>query len=299
MKNKAIDPNILPRFFVAKNKPQFLFKEAQNFSCVEYKSSEEQRENRFIASSYLFVMIMAGEKIIHTSNEDILLHAGEAFFIQKGAHIFSEILSAGGFYHAAIFFITDDFLGKFLQQYPRINLLKKPQMVPDIFRIKTSFLLSQGFKSLLTYIHSTSSQIMELLCVKLEELLLLSIDADEENYFHSFLHDLHSNKKQSILSLMEKYYDQPLNIADLASLSGRSTSAFKRDFRNLFQESPRQWINKRRLKEAMILLQNSDKNVSDTCFEVGFNNISHFSQIFKKQFGYSPSMVKRAKNDIF
>jgi len=299
MKNQHIDPIILPRFFTAENQAQFLFKEAEDFLCVEYKHSEEHRENKFITSTYLFVMIMAGEKIIHTSNKNILLHSGEAFFAQKGSHIFSEILSAGGAYHAIIFFITDDYLGNFLKQYPRINSLTKPQMVPDVFRIKTSSMLSQGFASLLPYFHSTSLRIMDLLHVKLEELLLLALDANEENYFHSFLHDLHSNKKQNILSLMEKYYNKPLNIADLASLSGRSTSSFKRDFRELFQESPRQWINNRRLKEAMILLQNSEKTVSDTCFEVGFNNISHFSQIFKKQFGYSPGVVKRAKIDTF
>ncbi|MDR2382557.1 MAG: helix-turn-helix domain-containing protein, partial [Prevotellaceae bacterium] len=29
--------------------------------------------------------------------------------------------------------------------------------------------------------------------------------------------------------------------------------------------------------------------VSDVCFEVGFKNLSHFSRVFKEQFGYAPT----------
>ena len=290
-----MDSTILPRLFLETAQPDCVFKEADGFSCLEYRHEEKERKNRFIVSSYLFVMVLAGEKIIHSSDGEILLQAGEPFFAQKGSHIFSEIVSSAGGYHAAIFFIFDEFLGRFLRQHPTHPAPATPAPVPDVFRIKTSPLLVNGFESLLPYFHSPSSRTRELLGLKLEELLLLALDGDEDKTFHTFLHDLYSHKKQNILKVMEQYYTQPLAVADLAALSGRSLSAFKRDFRKLFRESPGQWVVNRRLKEAMTLLQNEEKTVSDTCFEVGFMNVSHFSRVFKKRYGYSPGQAKKSR----
>lgn len=96
---------------------------------------------------------------------------------------------------------------------------------------------------------------------------------------------------------MEQYYRRPLSITELAALSGRSLSTFKREFKELFQETPKKWITKRRLDEARFLFGTSDLTVSEICFAVGFENISYFSQLFRKQFGCSPSEIKRDLNE--
>ena len=88
---------------------------------------------------------------------------------------------------------------------------------------------------------------------------------------------------------MKNYYLKPLTMIELARLSGRSLSGFKRDFQQLFQTSPATWIRKKRLDRAAFLLKNSDKNVSEIAEEVGFESISHFIKLFKEIHGKTPA----------
>ncbi len=284
---------IIPRFF--HQQQQFDLLEIDDFSCVEYRHCQEQRQNRILVTSYLFVVVLSGRKIIHTEEGDLHIEAGNAFFARKGSYLFSEILSKEDEYRTLIFFIDDSFLAGFLRRHPP-RLQGASPAVP-IFQVQVTPLLRSGIDSLLPYFLHNSKFSRELLHLKLDELLLLISEADAEGNFQGFLQELHSSRRQSILRVMEQYYGRPVSIAELAALSGRSLSTFKREFKELFQETPKRWINKRRLDEARFLFGTSDMTVSEICFAVGFENISYFSQLFRKQFGCSPSEIKRDLNE--
>ncbi len=53
------------------------------------------------------------------------------------------------------------------------------------------------------------------------------------------------------------------------------------------------YIRNVRLEKAIHLLKNSEMNISEVMYEVGFVNSSHFSKTFKQKFGMSPSDYKR------
>ncbi|MEM9850134.1 MAG: helix-turn-helix transcriptional regulator, partial [Bacteroidota bacterium] len=44
-----------------------------------------------------------------------------------------------------------------------------------------------------------------------------------------------------------------------------------------------------RLQKSKVLLQDSALTVSEIAYQVGFKNLSYFSNQFRKQFGYAPS----------
>lgn len=282
---------IIPRLFDLQQ--QFHYLKVDDFSCVEYRTSSETRQNRILVTSFLFVVVLSGEKIIHLESGDLHIGAGNAFFATKGAYIFSEILKTNDEYRTLVFFIDDRFLTNFLKSRPGLAVAETADLPEQIFQIHLTPLLQAGIQSLLPYFLHESTHRDGLMQLKLEEVLLHIIDADSGGRFQSFLHGLHSGRKQNLLQLMEKYYHKPLKLQELAELSGRSLSSFKRDFRELFQQTPRQWINDRRLEQARALLLGSDSNVSETCFEVGFENISHFSQLFKRKYGCSPSALRQ------
>ena len=87
---------------------------------------------------------------------------------------------------------------------------------------------------------------------------------------------------------MEQHYKESMPLEQLAFLGGYSLSTFKRKFKDAFQESPSRWIQSRRLQDARFLLTNTKKNINEIGFEVGFENISHFIQVFKNHFGATP-----------
>jgi len=74
-------------------------------------------------------------------------------------------------------------------------------------------------------------------------------------------------------------------------LTGRSLTTFKRDFNKIYGATPQRWLTKRRLKLAHYLLSESKQKPVEVYREAGFENLSHFSYAFRKQFGYAPKEI--------
>jgi AraC-like DNA-binding protein len=55
------------------------------------------------------------------------------------------------------------------------------------------------------------------------------------------------------------------------------------------QRSFSDYLTEIRLGNAARLLVQSEKNISEICYESGYNNISNFNRNFKKKYGYTPS----------
>jgi transcriptional regulator GlxA family with amidase domain len=49
------------------------------------------------------------------------------------------------------------------------------------------------------------------------------------------------------------------------------------------------WIREKRLSKAYEMLRLSSLSVADVAYSLGFENPTHFSRIFKQQYGYAPS----------
>lgn len=286
---------IVPRLFTEQK--QFNSLPVDDFSWIEYRQYEAQHRSRVLITTSIFVVILSGRKIIHTEQGDITLESGSAFFAKKGSYIMSEILSSEKKYRTLLFFIGDNFLESFLRNhYLDAKKTKTVQSKTSLFKIDISPLLQSSIQSAIPYFLFDSGYSDKLIGLKMQEVLLNIIDADESGNFLTFLQNLYSNRRQNLHRLMDEHYRKPVTIEELAALSGRSLSTFKRDFKVTFNDSPKRWINNRRLKTARLLLLNSGKNISEVCFEVGFENISYFSQLFKKKFGHPPSHLTKDQN---
>ena len=90
---------------------------------------------------------------------------------------------------------------------------------------------------------------------------------------------------------MNRNYKSNASIEWFAYLTGRSLSAFKRDFKDVFNDSPNHWLVHMRLTEAYFLIEKKNKKPSEIYLDLGFKDLSHFSYAFKKQFGYSPKQL--------
>lgn len=293
----AITEFITPRFFAGQEQHPFL--RVDEFSYVEYRHCANQYRNRVIATAYLFVVLLSGEKIIHTAGGDLRIRAGEAFFARKGSYLFSEVLASQDEYRALVFFIDDSFLKHFLDRHGRLLAGRATDHGKEVFAIPVSPLLKASIDSVLPFFLHRSDLGSQLLRLKLEELLLHIVDADPGGNFLGFLHGQYSTRKRELRALMERYCLKRVTVEELAMLSGRSLSAFKREFSEVFHDSPRRWITNRRLEQARMLLAGSDRgdlSVGEICLEVGFDNFSHFSQIFKKKYGFPPSSLQKIRN---
>jgi AraC-like DNA-binding protein len=87
---------------------------------------------------------------------------------------------------------------------------------------------------------------------------------------------------------METNFAYNLKLEEYAKLCHRSLSKFKRDFFNHYNTTPGKWLLERRVSHATQLLLNGNQNITHVAFESGFEDVSHFSRVFKKKHGLSP-----------
>lgn len=91
---------------------------------------------------------------------------------------------------------------------------------------------------------------------------------------------------------MEQHLEDPVSIEELAGRVGLSRRQLERVFIVNTAMSPAQAYNKLRLKKAYSLLKQSKAPLIDVALDVGFANTSHFSRIFKKMYGLTPSQFR-------
>ena len=108
-----------------------------------------------------------------------------------------------------------------------------------------------------------------------------------------------SRRVKKVKQYINDHYTEVLHLDDLAGLVGMSPSSFSRFFKLRTGKSLSDYILDIRLGFAARMLVDSTKNISEICFECGFNNISNFNRIFKAKRGVTPrefrSMFKKNK----
>lgn len=118
----------------------------------------------------------------------------------------------------------------------------------------------------------------------------------------SFSHterSVESRRVQKVKEYINDNYAKQLKLADLADLVGMSSVAFSRFFRQRTGRTLSEYIVDIRLGYAARMLVDSTKNISEICYECGFNNLSNFNRTFKEKRNYTPrdfrAMFKKNK----
>ena len=118
----------------------------------------------------------------------------------------------------------------------------------------------------------------------------------------SFAHsarDVESRRVQKVKQYINDHYAEPLKLIDLAALVGMSPVAFSRFFKMRTGRTLSDYIIDIRLGYAARMLVDTTRNVSEICYECGFNNLSNFNRTFKAKRGFTPrdfrAMFKKNK----
>ncbi len=88
---------------------------------------------------------------------------------------------------------------------------------------------------------------------------------------------------------MDRSYAESLDVPAIAAVAHISPAHFSRSFRDVFGETPHRYLQRRRVERAMFLLRETDRSVTDVCFDVGFTSLGTFSRTFRDIVGETPS----------
>ena len=237
----------------------------------------------FFLEQHLLYVVLGGEVRLTCGKQTCVIRKNEMVLLRRAHSVSYEKQGdkQTGLFESLLFAITDELISDFLTQ----QHITIPQMTEEL-GVKVS---PMSERLVASYFNDPSQTNPGLLRLKVMELLYNVMDCSK-NIFRQML-QLRHPVKTDIHRVVEENYTSPISLEELAYLSGRSLSSFKRDFQSIYGETPAKWIREKRLSKARQMLQASQMSVADVAYSLGFENPTHFSRIFKQQYGISPSSL--------
>lgn len=238
---------------------------------------------------HFLVYVYSGEYTLEEEKQNITIKPGECVFIRRDNRVNMVKKPVDGEPFRAIFLtFKRNFLREVFQTFERKGLpLNASKHKKSVIKLLQTPDIKGLFQSLTPYFESSIEPSEDIMKLKLMEGLHALLRIDER--FYPTLFDFTEPWKIDIMEFMNRNYMYDLSLEDFASYTGRSLSTFKRDFKKISDLSPEKWLVQRRLRAAKEILSSQNKPVSDVYVEVGFKNLSHFSNAFKKMYGIAPS----------
>lgn len=92
---------------------------------------------------------------------------------------------------------------------------------------------------------------------------------------------------------IETHFDQPVILSDLAERADLSISHFCARFKELFGCGAIEYLIEQRMTQAAYYLYDRNLKIQDIAARVGYDDVFHFSKMFKKHHGISPSQLRK------
>ncbi|WP_433829034.1 helix-turn-helix domain-containing protein [Flavobacterium anhuiense] len=242
---------------------------------------------------HCFMYLIKGSMLGYDGNKEYKIKPGD-YGIARRNHLakYTKQPENGEFKKIYILF-EQDFLRTFNETYQ--FKIENKKTTGGIIELNKNVLVKNFIQSLTPYFTEKGTIEEQFLNVKRTELLLILLKVNPE--LANIMFDFSNPEKIDLEAFMVRNFRFNVSIERFAYLTGRSLSAFKRDFEKIFNATPSHWLVQKRLEEAYHLIDKKNKKPSDIYLDLGFENFSHFSFAFKKLFGHSPrALIDGKKN---
>jgi AraC-like DNA-binding protein len=242
--------------------------------------------SEIVFDQHMLIWFISGETKIVQSESTYTFRTGDIFLIPRNKPATIINFPRNGLPHkTVVMLLTAKILGSFYKNSDKIIITP----IPGIRSYSNHPLLESCLASLIPYFEMEGPFPENLAHLKITEAIsiLRTIDPTIDGVLANF-EDPH---KVELVSFMEKNYMFNLPLEKFSYLTGRSLTTFKRDFRKAFNSTPQKWLTQKRLELAHYQLSVKKRKPVEICYEVGFENLSHFSFAFKNHFGYAPTSV--------
>lgn len=265
----------------------------KNVRLLQYTSATTTENFDVFLTHNALVYILSGIKQVRVAQSGFQINPGELFLIPRGEYVMSQYLTGENGFRSVMLFFTKKAAQDILEQIGDSMLtVERTKNNSAVKIISPNANIERLFLSLEAYSKGANPYMCELVRLKFAELIYLLLDGPYRQFIVTFLVDASKCKNPSIASVLDNHLYSSATLEELAILSGRSLSTFKREFSSQYGEPPRSWIRKKKLERASFMLETTDKTMEEISEASGFVSTPHFSRLFKEQYLLTPTAFR-------
>ncbi len=240
-----------------------------------------------------FTYLKHGELSLTSPTDNLSIQAEESVLLRCGYYFTNAIrkLPAKTCEIYAVHLYPDILKELYKNEFP--NFIKGDAHKSYIQKIEKQSVIAHFIQSLDFYFENPNLVTDDLLKLKIKELILLLLQTDNAENIIALFSDLFNPRQASLHEVVQAHLFSAVTVNELATLSGRSLSAFKRDFEVQFNNTPANYLKEKKLDKALELIQSTNLAISEICYQVGFNDTSNFTKIFRQKYKQSPSGYRK------
>ena len=271
-----------------------------DIQVMHYETHQEIIRANMCVHMNMISIVLHGTKEILGCGMKRIVPAGSGFFMKKGSYLVSDkIQDEEKGYESIIIFFSDTWLQSQIDTIFDCKNNTQTQVEDclsgDIALLEEDELMNSLIAQFKSYfnLNQDKERLQVLLPFKIRELFQVLISAPNGYHFEKRLRSLDHHQNPDLVTLMQNNYKENISLEQYAFLANCSLSTFKRKFMQTFKTNPGKWIMQRRLEESYELLKNSEKNVTEIAYEVGFETPAHFIASFKQKYRNTPKQLKQ------
>jgi AraC family transcriptional regulator len=123
---------------------------------------------------------------------------------------------------------------------------------------------------------------------------LLRRYCSQQGFIKEYAGGLPGYKLRQVFEYIDTHLENNLTLAELAGVACISLTYFAGLFKQSMGITPHQYVMRCRVKKAKVLLQQGELTLVEVCQQVGFQNQSHFTRVFKRYAGVTPKVYRNS-----
>jgi len=273
---------VVPNYFL-EEKPANLIVSDSLFS-VTYSSRHNNDNIAVRNTTHVMIFLLKGRKKLRSLDAEQNLVENDILLLTQGNYFMSEIVGEAGAYEAIMIYFDDIFVADFIAKY-HIDLENAIREHITVFH--PDALLKHLIDSYRLYSNRELDNKSAIIKLKTQEIFLHLLESDKAR-FSGFLYAVISDSKERIRHVLEANIDLIESVEDMCRIARVGKGELRAALRNSLNLLPKEWLNKKRLEQAVILLRTTDKTISDIATTCGYATVSWFGVQFKKEYRCTP-----------
>lgn len=235
---------------------------------------------------YELFLIIKGKAYHNINGMQQILNPGDLVFIRpEDIHNYGkkddencELINVA--FPASTIMKLFDYLGEGFQPERLLNVKYPPGI--KLSELETDIIKSR-FEALNTISRNDKVKIKTKLRILLAEIFTKYFSPGKDQSYDNLPSWLNT-----LIQEMQKKENFSEGFSRMLEISRKSSAYLSRSFRAHLNETPTQFLNNVRLNYAANVISNSDEDITAIAFDAGFENLSHFYHLFRKQFKITP-----------